>query len=84
MRIELLQPMKFGTGEYKVGDEVEVAHTLAGEMIKAGRARDPKGVKKKKKKGSRGQGAKGSSEGSKNIILKNSHPRILEPLNPIP
>ena len=50
MKVELLVPTVFGRGEFKVGDTVEVCHTLGKEMILGGQAVEP--GKKKKKQGS--------------------------------
>lgn len=47
MNIELLKPMTFGRGEFKVGDTVDVNHSLARELIRQAAARMP--VKKKPK-----------------------------------
>lgn len=41
MKIKLLQPYQFGTGDYKPGDIVDVAHTFAGDMVRSGQAAYP-------------------------------------------
>lgn len=47
MFVELLQPMEFGTGIKKIGDVVDLAHPLAEDLIRAGRATWPKGSKER-------------------------------------